>query len=201
MARVKTYTAYVGDPALAPESAKIRPGELDQMQDDYEASFGNWRRAHERYRATTATFGNGTELALLHNSSDFYITAQGRPADAFHIDPSHFTGANGRIGRVRLTADAFVGNPTGCTLRFQLRPIVSWSETGDHEPTFLAGGLGVTVGNTVTLDCTVANTRPRASSLSFAMPTAGWYAMTYTVATGSLATALSLACSLEYQVS
>lgn len=191
MARVKTFTAWGGDPALAPESAKVRPDDLNGIQDDYERSFSMWRPVAERRWALAggSSYTNQLLPAVLQGSG--YV-------HAFPLDPA-WLGVAPRATRLRLELELFPRIPSTVTVTTGLYPVLTWTGGGNPTPATL-GGAVVTVAIT---GPPAAQPTRAVSPLTPFVPSAGFYVLalsTNAALPGAAADVMAVRAVLSYRL-
>jgi hypothetical protein len=189
MARVKTFV----------NGGSLLPGDLNSIEDDYEASFATYKAfgSHSNYRLDAP--GSGTFVIVSGGSGTGVVAGSGATAGlgAFYLDPAWATSGT-RSNFWRLQATCLVNN-TAPTVNFTvgLYPVTS--------PAGGAATMTMTLGTVVTGSTCVFNT-PGANSLTamnsgdFAAPASGFFAFGVVVSSSSAAnSAILVRAGLQYR--
>jgi hypothetical protein len=184
MARVKTFT----------NGGKLFPGDLNSIEDDYEAAFSLYRTLLVGTSRAVATDITGATKGLLV-VGDLAITSPSPTSAGFQGAPWHFDPADvaaaGRTAKLRLSASIITNAVApGITMTVGLYPVTpSYGSSGS----FTTWTYGTVVAGSTLAPAPGANANASATSGDFTAPAAGFY-----VAAVAFSGALAAGAAVEF---
>jgi hypothetical protein len=168
MGRVKTFTA----------GGSLLPGDLNNMEDDYEFAFSTYRTLARGWCATLAgSAGINTYLVPLAGGTPT-VAPQNYAGFGFYFDPADWT-ANTRVNKLRLRAQLLTNTVAPATnVTVGLYPIATYGGTSGNQPTIASLGA-VVASSTVTFATPGASSQNQGNSGDFTAPTAGFYVLAF----------------------
>lgn len=194
MARVKTFA----------NNGPLLPGDLNQIEDDYETAFSTYKLARAcaggitNVSAGTYVLSNevGDTGAVSGQGANVAGSAAPAYAYAFNVDPADF-GVLPRATKFRLRGTILANNSApGINFTFGVYPVSTWGGAGTTSP--YVNGLGsVQAGSTVAINTPSALTPTSGVTSDFTL-TAGWYVVAV-VLSGGFGTAVAAKAQLQYR--
>ncbi len=177
MAKIKTYTSWGGAPDDAPESARLRPVELDLFQDEYELAFRRWRPLATLLGAW-GTQAAAAQLAFGTMGGGPVTQTQMAYRSSLRLDPAWQTAAP-RSLQLRLCVDTATGPVApSASATVSLAPVTFTNPSGSASASHVSAVGAVVANSGVALPSAdlQADARKHFEGQPFTYPAADWYA-------------------------